>query len=115
MKKPGSSPVFSFLRTSALCYRHVVNASGRGYENKTEILYKRHDGKYFPYAANGDYLHEYKVDGVRKLLKISNRTRLIRIETEDVTPFEHSQELWTPKSVKYDKEYWDNNYPKMND
>jgi erythromycin esterase-like protein len=95
--------------------KHVINASGRGYKNRTEILYRRQDGKYFPYAANGDYLHQYKVDGVRKFLKISNRTRLIGIETEDVTPFEHRQELWVPKDVEYDPEYWNKYYPKANE
>lgn len=92
--------------------KHIAKSSGKGYKNRTEIIYKKQDGKYFPYAANGDYLHQYKVDGVKKFLKISNRTRLSRIETKEVIPFEYSQELWHPKNVKYDKGYWDNNYPK---
>lgn len=92
--------------------KHTTKSSGRGHKNRTEIIYKKQDGKYFPYAANGDYLHQYKVDGVKKFLKISNRTRLSRIDTKEVIPFEYSQELWHPKNVSYDKEYWDNNYPK---
>ena len=92
--------------------KHVTKSSGRGYENRTEIIYKKQGDKYFPYAANGDYLHQYKVDGVKRFLKISNRTRLSRIETNEVIPFEYSQDLWHPKNVKYDKEYWNNNYPK---
>lgn len=92
--------------------KHVTKSSGKGYVNRTEILYKNLDGKYFPYAANGDYLHQYKVDGVKKTLKISNRTRLLKVETMTINPFEYNQELWFPKNVKYDKDYWDNNYPK---
>lgn len=91
--------------------KHVTNSSGKGYRNRTEIIYKKQDGKYFPYAANGDYLHQYKVDGVKKLLKINNRALLKRIETTDVIPFEYSQELWFPKNVAFDKKYWDDNYP----
>jgi erythromycin esterase-like protein len=92
--------------------KHITKASGKGFKNRTEIIYRKLDGKYFPYAANGDFLHEYKVDGVKKYLKVSNRTRLNRIAIKDINSFEHSQELWHPKNVKYDKEYWDNNYPK---
>lgn len=92
--------------------KHVTKSTGRGHKNRTEIIYKKQDGKYFPYAANGDYLHQYKVDGVKKFLKVSNRTRLTRIETTEIIPFEYSQELWHTKNVNYDKEYWDNNYPK---
>lgn len=92
--------------------KHTTKSSGRGHKNRTEIIYKKQDGKYFPYAANGDYLHQYKVDGVKKFLKISNRTRLSRIDTKEVIPFEYSQELWHPKNVSYNVEYWDNNYPK---
>jgi erythromycin esterase-like protein len=92
--------------------KHVIKSDGRGYKNRTEIIYKKQDGKYFPYAANGDYLHHYKVDGVKKYIKISNRTRLNKVEIKDINPFEYSQELWHPKNVKYDKVYWDNNYPK---
>ncbi len=91
--------------------KHVTKSSGKGYKNRTEIIYKKQDGKYFPYAANGDYLHEYKVGGAKKILKISNRTRLNRIETRDIDPFEYDQELWAPKNVKFDKAYWDDNYP----
>jgi len=92
--------------------KHVIKTSGKGYENQTEIIYKKIDGKYFPYAANGDYLHQYKVDGVKRFIKISNRTRLNRIEIKDFKPFEYSLDLWAPKNVVYDKAYWDNNYPK---
>lgn len=92
--------------------KHITKSYGRGYKNSTEIIYKKVGEKYFPYAANGDYLHQYKVDGVKKFLKINNQTRLNRIETNAVIPFAYSQDLWHPKNVKYDKEYWDNNYPK---
>lgn len=92
--------------------KHVTTSSGRGFKNRTEIIYKKQRDKYFPYAANGDYLHQYKIDGAKKFLKISNRTRLNRIDIKDATPFEHNQELWYPKNVKYDKDYWNNSYPK---
>jgi len=92
--------------------KHIAKSSGKGYKNRTEIIYKKQDGKYFPYAANGDYLHQHKVNGVKKMLKISNRIRLNKIETKGVISFDYNPELLHPKNVNYDKAYWDNNYPK---
>jgi len=92
--------------------KHITISSGKGYKNRTEIIYKKQYGKYFPYAANGDYLHQYKVGGVKKVLKITNRARLNKIETRDIAPFEYNQESWHPRNVVYDERYWDSNYPK---
>jgi len=93
--------------------KHVTTSSGKDYQNRTEIIYEKQNGKYFPYAANGDYLHRYKVEGTNKILKTSNRVRLNRIDVENVNAFEYNKELWYPKNVAYNNEYWDNNYPKM--
>jgi erythromycin esterase-like protein len=91
--------------------RHVTTNAGRGYINRTEIIYKKQDGKYFPYVANGDYVHSYKVDGVKKNLKITNRAVLKRVVLTDVEAFEHRQDLWFPKNVAYDEGYWRKYYP----
>lgn len=91
--------------------KHVIKSSGKGYKNRTEIIFKKEGGKYFPYAANGDFLHQYKVDGVKRFLKVTNRTRLRKIESKEVIPFEYNKTLWHPKNVSFDKEYWDSNYP----
>ena len=91
--------------------KHVVTSEGRGFKNTTEIVYRNQNGKYYPYAAKGDYLHEYKVDGIRKIIKISNQIWLNRIELKDVIPFEHDQAQWAPRNVSYNKTYWDANFP----
>ena len=91
--------------------KHVTLASGKGHVNRVELIYRKQNGKYFPYLANGDYRHEYKVDGTKKMLKITNRAVLNKIDVDNVKTIGHDQQVWIPKDVFYDKEYWDNNYP----
>jgi hypothetical protein len=90
--------------------KHVTTSSGRGFKNRSEIIYKKQDGKYFPYAANGDYQHEYKIEGTKKILKICNHTMLRRITADQVDAFANNNNLWHPKNVTYNEDWWDKNY-----
>lgn len=92
--------------------RHVTTSEGRGHRNRTEIIYRKLDGKYYPYVANGDYLHEYKIDGKKRQLRITNRVTLRSVRVADAVPFAYNQDLWHPKNVAYDEGYWKRNFQK---
>ncbi len=91
--------------------KHITHSSGRGYENRSEIIFKKQEGKYYPYVAYGDYLHRHKVDGKNQFVKVTNRTTLRRIRTWNVDAFDHRQELLFPKNVAYDRDWWRENFP----
>ncbi len=91
--------------------KHITTSTGLGFRNRMEIIYRKEEGKYFPYGANGDYLHVYKVDRKKKFLKISNRTILKRFKLENPDSFDENYDLWQPKNIAFNKDYWDSNYP----
>lgn len=92
---------------------HRIEESHRGLSKKLELRYRMYSGHYFPYSALGEYQQEYKVDGRKKVLRISNRVVLRKIEIDQVNPFGNNHELWFPRNVKFDKDWWEKNYPRL--
>jgi len=92
--------------------KHVTTVSGKGFKNRSELIYKKHGDRYFPYAMTGTYFHEYKVDKSKRYLKINNEVFLRTIKTRDVHVLEADKESWYPRSVEYNDKFWNLYYPK---
>jgi hypothetical protein len=90
--------------------KHTTTIGGNGFKNYSEIIFRKHQGKYFPYAANGYYRHRYKVDGKKVILKITNTTSLRRIESHNVKAIANDQNAWHAHNVPYDEKYWKENF-----
>lgn len=92
--------------------KHIITVSGKGFKNRTELIYKKQGDKYYPYVATGNYLHEYKVGKSKKYLKINNKVFLRTVKDENVDTLDADKESWYPRSVKYNEEFWNLNYPR---
>lgn len=73
------------------------------------IIYKKQDGKYFPYLITGDR----SPTGIRMFSKVHNSLILKNIETKNVKLINYkTNEFEDIDKVKYDETFWANNYPK---
>ncbi len=92
---------------------HRTDDSGRGFVNRLELRYRKHEGRYFPYSALGEFLHNNKVNGKKKQLRITNRVVLRNVELQGVKSIPLNYDWWKPTNVEYDKGWWDQNYSRI--
>jgi len=72
------------------------------------IIYKKLEGKYFPYFISGERRPKPTV----MLSKITNAVTLRSIETKNVKIIDYkTNEFRNANLVKFDKEFWNTNYP----
>ena len=73
------------------------------------IIYKKEEGKYFPYFISSDR----SPTGIRMVGKVHNSLTLKNIETKNVIIIDYkTNEFDDVSKVTYNEEYWTNNYPK---
>lgn len=72
------------------------------------IIYRKMEGKYFPYFISG----RRKIHGSHLPVKISNSIVLQSIDTQNVKMIEHkTNELGPVNEVRFEQEFWDAHYP----
>jgi hypothetical protein len=72
------------------------------------IIYKKLEGKYFPYYISG----ERRTARTITLSKITNAITLRSIETKNVKIIDYkTNEFGNVNQVKFDEDYWNTNYP----
>jgi hypothetical protein len=73
-------------------------------------LYKKVDGKYFPYHLKGDR----KIIARRLLVKVTNSVVLTRVEQVNVVkPEKTSNEFKSPFDVPYHADFWKSHFPEL--
>lgn len=73
------------------------------------IIYKKLDGKYFPYFISG----ERSPTGIRMFSKVFNSLTLKYIEIENIKVIDYvTNEFQDINNVKYNEQFWTTNYPR---
>lgn len=103
----GSNPglkgtLYISINTQAVVKHIMTVGSGR-----YEIIYRRLNGKFFPYFMKS----EFTMDTKSGPQNVRNEIIVRNVNLENVTPVENIPKNWYADNVPYKREYWDKNYP----